>query len=57
MHNEVIPVLYGMNNFSLVDSTPKQVGLVQTFFDCIGSVNAGLLSHLCINFPVAESIP
>ena len=56
MHNEAIPVLYGMNNFSLVDSTPKQVGLVQTFFDCIGSVNAGLLSHLCINFPVAESI-
>jgi hypothetical protein len=22
MHNEAIPVLYGMNNFSLVDSTP-----------------------------------
>lgn len=56
MHNEAIPVLYGMNNFSLVDSTPQQVGLLQTFLDRIGSVNAGLLSHLCINFPVAESI-
>ena len=56
MHNEAISVLYGMNKFSLVDSTPQQVSLLQTFLDCIGSVNAGLLSHLCINFPVAESI-
>ena len=56
MHNEAIPVLYGMNNFSLVDSTPQQVSLLRTFLDCIGSVNAGLLSHLCINFPAAESI-
>ena len=56
MHNEAIPVLYGMNKFSLVDSTSQQVGLLQTFLDCIGSVNAGLLSHICINFPVAESI-
>lgn len=55
MHNEAIPVLYGMNKSSLVDSTPRQVGLLQAFLDCIGSVNAGLLSHLCINFPVAES--
>ncbi len=56
MHSEAILVLYGMNNFSLVDSTPQQVGLLQSFLDSIGSVNAALLSHLCINFPVAESI-
>ncbi len=55
-HSEAIPVLYGMNNFSLVDTTPQQLGLLESFVDCIGSVNAGLLSHLCINFPVAESI-
>ena len=56
MYNEAIPVLYGMNNFSLVDTTPQQVGLLQAFFDCIGSVNAGSLSYLYINFLVVESI-
>ena len=56
MHSEAIPVLYGMNNFSLLDTTPQQLGLLESFLDCIGSVNAGLLSHLCINFPVTESI-
>ena len=55
-HSEAIPVLYGMNNFSLVDTTPQKLGLLESFLDCIGSVNAGLLSHLCINFPVIESI-
>ena len=56
IHSEAIPVLYGVNIFSFVDSTPQQVGLLQAFLDCIGSVNAGSLSHLCINFPVLESI-
>ena len=56
MHSEAIPVLYGMNIFSLVDTTPQQAGLLQSFLSCIGSMNAGLLSHICINFPVAESI-
>ena len=56
MHSEAIPILYGMNNFCLLDSTPQQVYLLQAFLDCIGSVNSGLLSHLCINFPVAERI-
>ena len=56
MHNEAIPVIYGMNKFNLVDSTSQQVGLLQHFLDCIGSVNAGLLSHLCINFPLAENV-
>ncbi|MCJ1419516.1 hypothetical protein MMC32_005871 [Xylographa parallela] len=56
IHSETIPVLYGMNNFCLVDTTPQQVGLLKDFLNCIGSVNAGLLSHLCINFPVTEHI-
>ena len=49
-------MLYGLNSFSLADSTPREVGLLQSFLDSIGPVNAGLLSHLSINFPVAESI-
>lgn len=40
----------------LVDTTSKQVGLLQSFLDCIVSVNANLLSHLCINFLVVENI-
>ena len=55
IHSEATPVLYGVNEFSLVDTTPQQFGLLKSFLDCIGSVNAGLLSHLCINFPVVES--
>ncbi|MCJ1439227.1 hypothetical protein MMC27_008618 [Xylographa pallens] len=56
IHKEATPVLYGMNNFCLVDTTPQQIGLLQDFLKCIGFVNAGLLSHLCINFPVTENV-
>ena len=56
MHSEAVPVLYGMNSFSLVDTTPQQVDLLKNFLTCIGSVNAGLLSSLCVNFPAAESM-
>ena len=56
VHDEASAVLYGMNRFTLVDTTRRQVDLLQSFLNCIGSVNAGLLSHLCINFPVAENI-
>lgn len=56
MHNEATLVLYGMNSFSLVDTTRQQIGLLQAFVDCIGSVNAESLSYLYINFPVAEVI-
>jgi hypothetical protein len=52
--DEASAVLYGSNNFSLVDTTQKQVVLLQSFLNRIGSTNAGLLSHICINFPVAE---
>lgn len=52
---EARTVLYSMNRFTLVDTTQQQVGLLQSFLDRIGSVNASLLSHLCINFPVVEN--
>jgi hypothetical protein len=54
VRDEASAVLYGSNNFTLVDITRKQVVLLQSFLNCIGSTNAGLLSHICINFPVAE---
>jgi hypothetical protein len=39
-----------------MDTTQQQGGLLKSFLNGIGSVNAGLLSHLCINFPIAESV-
>lgn len=54
-YREASAVLYGMNCFTLVDTTQQQVCLLQSFLDCIGSVNANILSHLCINFPVVEN--
>ncbi|KFZ08255.1 hypothetical protein V502_09458 [Pseudogymnoascus sp. VKM F-4520 (FW-2644)] len=56
VYDEASAVLYGLNHFTLVDTTQKQVVLLETFLNCIGSANAGLLSHLCINFPVAEGV-
>jgi hypothetical protein len=53
---EARAVLYGLNHFTLVETTQHQGGLLQSFLNCIGAVNAGLLSHLSINFPVAESV-
>jgi len=54
IHDEARAVLYGSNHFHFMDTTQRQGGLLQSFFNCIGSVNAGLLSYLCINFPVAQ---
>ncbi|KFY59290.1 hypothetical protein V496_05717 [Pseudogymnoascus sp. VKM F-4515 (FW-2607)] len=56
MHDEATAVLYGFNRFTMVDTTPRQVVLLQSFLICIGSANAGLLSHVSINFPVAERV-
>jgi hypothetical protein len=53
---EACAVLYAINHFEFVDITQRQVGVLRSFLDCIGPVNAASLSHLCINFPVAESI-
>lgn len=56
IHDEARAVLYGSNHFTFMDTTQHQGGLLQSFFNCVGSVNAGLLSHLSINFPVAENV-
>ena len=56
IHIESSAVLYGMNQFHLEDITPLQADLLQSFLDCIGPLNAASLSHLCVNFPVAERI-
>jgi hypothetical protein len=46
--------LYSMNQFHLEDITPLQTDLLRSFLNCIGPLNAASISHLCINFPVAE---
>ncbi|PVH67622.1 hypothetical protein DL98DRAFT_639751 [Cadophora sp. DSE1049] len=56
VHDEASRVLYGSNHLTFMDTAHRQGGLIQSFFNCIGSLNAGLLSHLCINFPVAENV-
>lgn len=55
IYREASAVLYEKNRFHLVDITEQQFGLLQSFLECIGPVNAASLSHLCINFPVVES--
>ncbi len=56
IHDEARAVLSGSNQFNLLDTTQQQGGLLQSFLDCITSVNASLLSHLSINFPVIKAI-
>ncbi|KIX03676.1 uncharacterized protein Z518_07229 [Rhinocladiella mackenziei CBS 650.93] len=53
---EASAVLYRANHFELVDITEKQIGVLRSFLDCIGTVNAASLSHLCISFPIVVSI-
>ena len=56
LHDEARAVLYSSNTFYLEDTTRHQHNLLQSFLDRIGSDNAGLLSHICIDFPVMESV-
>jgi hypothetical protein len=56
VREEASEVLYGSNNFTFMDTTRHQANLLQSFLNCIGPVNAGHLSHICINLPVAESV-
>jgi hypothetical protein len=56
VRDEASAVLYGSNHFHFMDKTQHQGDLIQSFLNCIGSVNAGLLTNLCINFPVAEGV-
>jgi hypothetical protein len=59
LHEEASAVLYGLSHFALVDATAGKKnqgpGLLSSFLGRIGSVNAGCLSHLCINFPVVTA--
>ncbi|KAL6366133.1 hypothetical protein LRP88_00229 [Fusarium phalaenopsidis] len=52
--SEAKTVLYGNNNFHLMDNPQKHGTLLQSFLECVGSSNATFLSRLCISFPVAE---
>ena len=56
--DEARAILYGMNQFTLqeADTTQRQGRLLESFLNCIGPVNAGFLSHLCIEFPATERI-
>ncbi|KAL4982665.1 hypothetical protein BDW68DRAFT_191970 [Aspergillus falconensis] len=55
---EASAILYGVNQFTLEEVGSLQHGgrLLKSFLDCIGSVNAGFLSHLCITFPALQRI-
>ncbi|KAH7254496.1 hypothetical protein B0J15DRAFT_549061 [Fusarium solani] len=52
--SEAKAVLYGNNNFHLMDKPQKHGTLLQSFLDCIGASNANSLSRLCISLPVTE---
>ncbi|KUJ20605.1 uncharacterized protein LY89DRAFT_695211 [Mollisia scopiformis] len=56
VHEEAGAVVYGLNHFMFMDTTRHQANLLQSFLNCIGSFNAGHLSHISINFPVAEIV-
>ncbi|KAL2812449.1 hypothetical protein BDW59DRAFT_155283 [Aspergillus cavernicola] len=51
-------ILYAVNKFTVEEVGPSQHpgNLLKSFLDCIGSVNAGFLSHLCITFPALERV-
>ncbi|OGM42525.1 hypothetical protein ABOM_007919 [Aspergillus bombycis] len=53
---EANAVLYSTNEFSLEEGTNRQGSLLKSFLNCIGSVNAGLLSYLRMNFPATERV-
>lgn len=49
-------MLHRANHFEIVDITERQIGVLRSFLECIGNVNAASLSHICINFPTVVSI-
>src|SRR6187399_3023064 len=56
VHTEASATLYRSHKFVMVDTTHNQANLLQFFLNKIGSVNAGHLTHICINFPAAGSV-
>lgn len=56
LHAEASAVAYGSNSFLLLDKSPRHVEVLKKFLGCIGSTNAGTLSHLYIDFPVVDGV-
>lgn len=56
MSSEASAALYSMSTFILMDKMDETC-VLQAFLDCIGRLNAGSLSRLCINFPTIGSQP
>ena len=46
VHDEASAVLYGLNRFTLVDTTRQQVRLLQSFLNCIGSERRSTVSPM-----------
>jgi hypothetical protein len=51
---ESMAILYSTNRFALEEGSKRQGNLLQSFLDCIGSVNASFLSQLRMDFPAIE---
>lgn len=51
IRDEAAKILYGSHEFVLVDTSRRQVILLESSLGSIGSVNAGHLGNICINFP------
>jgi hypothetical protein len=54
IHEEAAEVLFGMNNFTLLDERRPQDLLLKAFLTCIGPVNSASLTHLSMDFPTLE---
>ncbi|OJJ72031.1 hypothetical protein ASPBRDRAFT_43432 [Aspergillus brasiliensis CBS 101740] len=56
--NETRKILYSVTQFTLqeMETTCHQGTLLESFLNCIGATNSGILSHLCVNFPAIERL-
>lgn len=54
IRDEAAKILYGSHEFVLVDTSRRQVILLESSLGSIGSVNAGHLGNICINFPAVD---
>ncbi|TGO65800.1 hypothetical protein BCON_0001g01180 [Botryotinia convoluta] len=55
MREEASVVFYGRNRFVFMDTMGCQTELLQSFLHSVGPVNASLMSHICISFPIVKS--
>lgn len=54
IHDEAAKILFGINNFTLLDERRPTQCLLNAFLTCIGPMNSASLSHLSIDFPALE---